>query len=80
MLESEHQMRRREEIERTLERVRSWPAEDQAALIEGLLTPELRMRLILEEVRRHVRAPQRKIDRVVDQAVRRIRRERATSR
>ena len=61
-------------------RIEALPAERRLRLLEHVLTPKLRFRLLLEDIRRHVRAPQRKIDRVVNQAVREVRRERARDR
>ena len=81
MLDFERRMRRRDEIERTLEQVRSWPTKDQVVLIEGLLTPKTRLRLLVEEARRQVRVKdEREIDRAVNRAVRRVRRARAARR
>lgn len=73
--------RRRDHVEATLEHVREWPTRDQAALVEDLLTPELRLRLLVQEVRRHVRvSDERTIDRVVGRGVHRVRRARAAAR
>jgi len=81
VLDFERRMRRRDEIERTLEQVRSWPTKDQVVLIEGLLTPKTRLRLLVEEARRQVRVKdEREIDRAVNRAVRRVRRARAARR
>jgi len=70
--------RRREEVDRVLIQTRRWTAEDRLRLIQGLLTPEIRLRLLAEEVRGQGRPrDERRIDVVVNRAVRRVRRARA---
>ena len=61
-------------------RIEELPPERRVRLLEHVLTPKLRLRLVLQEIREQVRAPQKKIDRVVNQAVREVRRERARGR
>jgi len=70
--------RRREEVDRVLIQIRRWTAEDRLRLIQGLLTPEIRLRLLAEQVRGQGRPrDERRIDVVVNRAVRRVRRARA---
>jgi len=70
--------RRREEVDRVLIQTRRWTAEDRLRLIQGLLTPEIRLRLLAEQVRGQGRPrDERRIDVVVNRAVRRVRRARA---
>jgi len=70
--------RRREEVDRVLILTRRWTAEDRLRLIQGLLTPEIRLRLLAEQVRGQGRPrDERRIDVVVNRAVRRVRRARA---
>ncbi len=67
--------RRRKDFQEIVRRARGLPVKDQAALVETLLTPQLRLHLIVEEIRSRVRVKDdRKIDRIVDRAVRRARR------
>jgi len=42
---------RREEVDRVLIQTRRWTAEDRLRLIQGLLTPEIRLRMLAEQVR-----------------------------
>jgi len=70
--------RRREEVDRVLIQTRRWTAEDRLRLIQGLLAPEIRLRLLAEQVRCQGRPrDERRIDVVVNRAVRRVRRARA---
>jgi len=70
--------RRREEVDRVLIQARRWTAEDRLRPIQGLLTPEIRQRMLAEQVRGQGRPrDERRIDVVVNRAVRRVRRARA---
>lgn len=72
---------RRSDLTLMLSRAKALPARDQAALIEALLTPALRMRLIVGEIRSQSGPrDERKIDAVVDRAVRKVRTARAARR
>ena len=63
-----------------LRRAKALPSRDQQALIEGLLTPAMRLRLIVEQVwRQPGPRDERTIDAVVDLAVRKVRRARGES-
>ncbi len=62
-------------------RIEALPAERRLKLLERLLTPEVQLHLAVEEIRRQVRVKdERQIDRIVNEAVREVRRERARGR
>lgn len=70
--------RLRAEVEAVVEQAKRWPSEDRAALVEALMTPKLRLKLLLEDARNRVKVPDdAQIDRTVNRAVRRIRRDRS---
>lgn len=69
------------EIDELAKRIEALPAKRRFRLLERLLTPEVQLHLAVEELRRHVRVKdERQIDRVVNKAVRELRRERLTRR
>ena len=72
---------RRTELDAMLRRAKALPSRDQLALVEGLLTPAMQLRLIVRQVRRQAGSrDERRIDQVVDRAVRKVRGERAARR
>jgi hypothetical protein len=72
---------RRTELDAMLRRAKTLPSRDQLALVEGLLTPAMQLRLIVRQVRRQAGPrDERRIDQVVDRAVRKVRGERAARR
>ncbi|TMB01482.1 MAG: hypothetical protein E6J70_08305 [Deltaproteobacteria bacterium] len=72
---------RREEVDAVLRLARRLSVEDRFRLIRGLLTPEIQLRLLAEQVRRQGRIrDERRIDSVVNRAVRRQRRAQAPAR
>jgi hypothetical protein len=61
-------------IEDLAEAIVALPFEDQARLLEKVMTPQMRLRLLVDQVRRQGAEPdQSKIDVVVSQAVKRVR-------
>ncbi len=65
---------RRAELDAMLRQAKALPSRDQLALVEGLLTPAMQLRLIVRQVRRQAGPrDERRIDQVVDQAVRKVR-------
>lgn len=73
--------RRRADFDDVLRKARSWSPGDQAALVEELLTPKLRLRLMVEQVRNQVRAAdEHKVDNAVNRSARRVRRAKTASR
>jgi hypothetical protein len=69
---------RRAALETMLRRAKTLPSQDQLALIEGLLTPAIRLRLIVRQIREQAGPrDERHIDAVVDRAVRKVRGARA---
>jgi hypothetical protein len=72
---------RRADLTAVLRRAKALPTPDQVALIEGLLTPAMRLRLIVRQVRgQSGPRNERRIDAVVDRAVRKVRGARTTGR
>jgi hypothetical protein len=72
---------RRTELDAMLRRAKALPSRDQLARVEGLLTPAMQLRLIVRQVRRQTGPrDERRIDQVVDRAVRKVRGERAARR
>jgi hypothetical protein len=64
-----------------LRQARALSSRDQLALVEGLLTPAMRLRLIVRQIRNQGRSrDERRIDQVVDRAVRKVRGGRAARR
>ena len=64
-----------------LRQAKTLPSRDQLALIEGLLTPAMRLRLIVGQVRSQAGPrDEGRIDAVVDRTVRRVRSRRAAGR
>ncbi len=67
--------RRATEIRELTERIEALPVDQQAKLLEVVMTPQMRLRLLVAGVRRRGSVKdERRIDRVVDGAVKRIRR------
>ena len=73
--------RQRSEIDGILRQAKSLPANDQIALVRELMTPRLRLRLLVDQIRSqgHV-SDERKIDRAVRRAVREVRTENRAAR
>jgi hypothetical protein len=72
---------RRAELDAMLRRAKALPSRDQLALIEGLLTPAMRLRLIIRQVRSQGGPRnERRIDAVVDRTARKLRDARSTGR
>jgi len=65
--------RRRKDIDAFIREARTLEVEDRAAIVDALLTPELRLRLIAEQMRRYVRVTDREVTRAVSRALRRVR-------
>jgi hypothetical protein len=62
-------------------RARALSSRDRLALVGGLLTPAMRLRLIVRQIRNLGRSrDERRIDQVVDRAVRKVRGGRAARR
>jgi hypothetical protein len=65
---------RRAVLDAMLRGAKALPSCDQVALVEGLLTPAMQLRLIVRQVRRQAGPrDERRIDRVVDRGVRKVR-------
>jgi hypothetical protein len=61
-------------IEALAEAIEALPFKDQARLLERVITPQLRLHLLVDQVRRQGVVPnERRIDVVVNQAVKRVR-------
>jgi hypothetical protein len=61
------------------ERIEALPIEDKAQLLEAVMTPQMRLRLLVNQVRRrNDGVSDRHVDRVVNQAVKRVRRAAST--
>jgi hypothetical protein len=72
---------RRAELDAMLRRARALPSRDQLALIAGLLTPAMRLRLIIRQVRNQGGPRnERRIDTIVDRTVGKLRDARPTGR
>jgi hypothetical protein len=72
---------RRAALDAVLRRAKTLPSRDQLALIEGLLTPAVRLRLIVRQIRNQGGPRnERRIDAAVDRAVRKVRGARAAGR
>jgi hypothetical protein len=57
------------------ERIDALPMEDKAQLLEAVMTPRMRLRLLVNQVRRRGEAGvDGQVDRVVNRAVKRVRR------
>ena len=57
------------------ERIEALPIEDKAQLLEAVMTPQMRLRLLLNQVRRrNDEVSDGHVDRVVNRAVKRVRR------
>ena len=69
---------RRAALDAMLRQAKTLPSGDQLALIEGLLTPAMRLRLIVRQIRSQAGPrDERHIDAVVDRTVRKVRGARA---
>ena len=61
------------------ERIDALPLEDKAKLLEAVLTPRMRLRLLVNQVRRRGETgSDSQVDRVVNRAVKRVRRAKGT--
>jgi hypothetical protein len=61
-------------IEALAEAIEALPFKDQARLLERVITPQLRLHLLVDQVRRQGVVPdERRFDVVVNQAVKRVR-------
>ena len=57
------------------QRIEALPIEDKAQLLEAVMTPQMRLRLLVNQVRRrNDEVSDRHVDRVVNRAVKRVRR------
>ena len=57
------------------ERIEALPVDDKAQLLEAMMTPQMRLRLLVNQVRRrNDGVSDRHVDRVVNRAVKRVRR------
>jgi hypothetical protein len=55
--------------------INALPIEDKAQLLEAVMTPQMRLRILVNQVRRRVGGvSDRHVDRVVNKAVKRVRR------
>jgi hypothetical protein len=62
-------------IDELAERIEALPVNDQTRLLEKVITPHMRLRLLVNQVRRQGKLTDgRKVDRTVHQAVKRVRR------
>jgi len=68
--------RTEKEIDELARRIEALPREPRAKLLERILWPEIELHRAAQQARKHVRADDAVVDRVVNKAVRRIRRER----
>ena len=57
------------------QRIEALPIEDKAQLLEAVMTPQMRLRLLVNQVRRrNDEVSDRHVDRVVNRAVKQVRR------
>ena len=57
------------------ERIEALPLKEKAQLLEAVMTPQMRLRLLVNQVRRrNVAVSDRRVDTVVNQTVKRVRR------
>ncbi|MBI2898300.1 MAG: hypothetical protein HYY06_32420 [Deltaproteobacteria bacterium] len=68
------------DIEDLAKRIEALPTRTRERLLERVLWPEIELHLAAEQARKYVRADDRKVERAVNKALRRIRRERSDRR